>query len=95
MKEIKTYNFYNNGDQSHLNIYFKKGMDYFVKTVQKPIHVNAPTKDECATFLEMLIRMNKQALDEAGSDYDAHKVVENTIKMLQASSDYLKEDAQS
>ena len=67
-------------------------MDYFVKTVQKPIHVNAPTKDECATFLEILIRSNKQAIDEAGSDYDANKVAENTIKMLQASADYLKEN---
>lgn len=81
-----------NSRPNEIRTLLKKGMDYFVKTVQKPIHVNAPTKDECATFLEMLIRMNKQALDEAGSDYDAHKVVENTIKMLQASADYLKED---
>lgn len=81
-----------NSLMNEIRTLLKKGMDYFVKTVQKPIHVNAPTKDECATFLEMLIRMNKQALDEAGSDYDAHKVVENTIKMLQASADYLKEN---
>ena len=81
-----------NSRMNEIRTLLKKGMDYFVKTVQKPIHVNAPTNDECATFLEMLIRMNKQALDEAGSDYDAHKVVENTIKMLQASADYLKEN---
>lgn len=81
-----------NSKPSDIRTLLKKGMDYFVKTVQKPLHFDAPTKNECATFIEMLIRMNKQALDEAGSDYDAHKVVEDTIKMLQASADYLKEE---
>lgn len=79
-----------NSRTNEIRTLLKKGMDYYVKTVQKPIHFDSPTKGECATFLEILIRSNKQALDEAGSDYDAHKVVENTIKMLQASADYLK-----
>lgn len=81
-----------NSRPNEIRTLLKKGMDYFVKTIQKPIHVNAPTKEECATFLEMLIRMNKQALDDAGSDYDEHKVVENSLKMLQASVDFLRED---
>lgn len=81
-----------NSRTNEIRTLLKKGMDYFVKTVQKPIHVDAPTKEECATFLELLVRTNKKSLDEAGSDYDEHKVVENTIKMLQASADYLLND---
>lgn len=81
-----------NSRTNEIRTLLKKGMDYFVKTVQKPIHVDAPTKEECVTFLYLLIRMNKNELNDAGSDYNARKVVENTIKMLQASADYLLND---
>lgn len=79
-----------NGRPNEIRTLLKKGMDYFAKTVQKPIHFNAPSKEECAMYLEMLAKANKKTLDAAGSDYDTHSVVENSINMLLAASDYLR-----
>ena len=70
----------------------KKGMDYFMKTVSCSIHLLNPSKEECADYLNTMVRMNKQYLDDAGSDYQARKTVQQTIIMLQASAKFLREE---
>ncbi|RGH40040.1 hypothetical protein DW917_10510 [Prevotella sp. AM42-24] len=70
----------------------KKGMDYFMKTVSCSIHLLNPSKEECADYLNTMVRMNRQYLDDAGSDYQARKTVQQTIIMLQASAKFLKEE---
>lgn len=70
----------------------KKGMDYFVQSVMCSVHLNNPSRAECAQFLNTLIRMNKQYVDEAGSDYNARQVTLQSISMLEASVKFLNED---
>lgn len=79
-----------NSRPSEIRTLLKKGMDTFVRSIVKTIHVDRPSKAECADYLEVLARMNQKELDAAGSDYDQHKIVENSIKMLTASAEYLK-----
>lgn len=82
----------NNHRSNEIRTLLKKGMDYFAKSVQKPIHFDAPSKEECATYLELLAKANKKSLDEAGSDFEAHSIVENSINILLAASDFLRKE---
>lgn len=43
-------------------------------------------------YLNTMVRMNRQYLDDAGSDYQARKTVQQTIIMLQASAKFLREE---
>lgn len=70
----------------------KKGMDYFVKSVMCEVHLRNPSREECAQFLDTLVRMNMQYVDDAGSDYKARQTVLNTIAMLKASINYLNRE---
>lgn len=81
-----------NSRTNEIRTLLKKGMDYFFKSVMCSVHVENPSKKECADFLNALARMNKQGLEEAGSDYLQRQVVEQSIKMLQASEKYLREE---
>ena len=56
MKEIKTYNFYNNGDQSHLNIYFKDGTQWCRTIFQEDLKKVIKEKEGC--FEETMNKYN-------------------------------------
>lgn len=55
-----------------------------MKAVTCEVHVNNPSREECADFLNTLVRMNKQYVDDAGSDYHARQATIHTIMMLEA-----------
>ena len=57
MKVIRTYNFYNNGDQSHLNIYFKDGTQWCRTIFQKDLQRVIKEKESC--FEEIMNRYDK------------------------------------
>ena len=53
--------------------------------------MNNPSREECADFLNTLVRMNKQYVDDAGSDYHARQATIHTIMMLEATRKLLLE----
>lgn len=80
-------------DTGSIRTLLKKGMDYFVKTVTCEVHVQNPSRGECADFLDTLARMNMQYVDDAKADYSARQTALHSIAMLRASRDFLlKED---
>ena len=78
-------------DTGRIRTLLKKGMEYFLKAVTCEVHVNNPSREECADFLNTLVRMNKQYVDDAGSDYHARQATIHTIMMLEATRKLLLE----
>lgn len=62
MKEIRTYNFYNNGDQSHLNIYFKDGTQWCRTIFQEDLQRVIKEKESC--FEEVIKKYDKVSQNE-------------------------------
>lgn len=80
-------------DAGSVRTLLKKGMEHFVKTVTCEVHLQNPSREECADFLDTLARMNMQYVDDAKADYTARQTALNSIAMLRASRDFLlKED---
>lgn len=80
-------------DTGRIRTLLKKGMEYFLKAVTCEVHVKNPSREECADFLNTLVRMNKQYVDDAGSDYQARQATIHTIMMLEATRKLLLEQS--
>lgn len=77
-------------DVGSVRTLLKKGMDYFVQSASCSVHIQNPSREECEKFLQLLIRMNKQNVDDAGSNYTERQTVLHSIAMLEASIKYLQ-----
>ena len=80
-------------DTGRIRTLLKKGAEYFLKSVTCEVHVKNPSREECANFLNTLVRMNKQYVDDAGSDYQARQATIHTIMMLEATRKLLLEQS--
>lgn len=80
-------------DTGRIRTLLKKGAEYFLKAVTCEVHVKNPSREECADFLNTLVRMNKQYVDDAGSDYQARQATIHTIMMLEATRKFLLEQS--
>lgn len=68
----------------------KKGCDYISENGRLRINTTNPSAEDCINFLNVLIDANHHKLQEAGSDYNARKVVATSLQMLEAIKDRLK-----
>ena len=80
-----------NSRVSEVRTLLKRGMEYYAKAVRSAFNVEHPTKEECVKYLELLMRSNRQYLDESGSDYEARKTIATSLAMLQAATEYLRD----
>jgi len=79
-----------NPQASTVRTLLKKGMEYVKLATSVPCNVERPSREECANFLDLLIRSNRKNLDEAGADYNERKTVEASLAILQAIKEYIR-----
>ena len=69
----------------------KKGFEYFVKESSVSVNMDKPSKEECIKFLDVYAKANRQAVDDAGVDYQSRMLALKQATILEATINYLKD----
>ena len=80
-----------NPSPASIRTLMRKACDYICENSLVPVHSAEPTNEECISFLDVLIDSNRHHLKEAGSDYNAKKIVATSLNMLQVIRDKIKQ----
>lgn len=80
-----------NPNPASVKTLLKKGFDYFVKESSVSVNMDKPSKEECIKFLDVYAKANRQAVDDAGVDYQSRMLALKQATILEATINYLKD----
>ena len=78
-----------NIDRTKVRALLKQAEKRFLDIAQKEMDVNEPSVEECITFLDVLVRSNRHAVDEQAHDFRGRETTLMSIRLLEKCAEYL------